>query len=165
MSLTLPDPQLPGNPQDALQSIQRNFEALAGGIVGTGGIENGAVTADKLGLTVVSDTPSGNTTTFPANLAGLSLSLDAGTYLAVANINSIVSGGTVGFRIYNDTDATGIGPSAYVSNSAVRAGLSVVQLFTLSATKTITIRQFEAVATAAATTFNSDTQLAAVRLS
>lgn len=29
MPLSLPDPQLPGNPQDALQSIQRNFEALA----------------------------------------------------------------------------------------------------------------------------------------
>lgn len=29
MPLPLPDPQLPGNPQDALQSIQRNFEALA----------------------------------------------------------------------------------------------------------------------------------------
>jgi len=29
MPLNLPDPQLPGNPQDALQSIQRNFEALA----------------------------------------------------------------------------------------------------------------------------------------
>lgn len=29
MPLTLPDPQLPGDPQDALQSIQRNFEALA----------------------------------------------------------------------------------------------------------------------------------------
>lgn len=29
MALPLPDPQLPGNPQDALQSIQRNFEALA----------------------------------------------------------------------------------------------------------------------------------------
>ena len=29
MPLALPDPQLPGDPQDALQSIQRNFEALA----------------------------------------------------------------------------------------------------------------------------------------
>ena len=29
MPLPLPDPQLPGNPEDALQSIQRNFEALA----------------------------------------------------------------------------------------------------------------------------------------
>lgn len=29
MALSLPDPQLPGNPQDALQSIQRNFEALS----------------------------------------------------------------------------------------------------------------------------------------
>lgn len=29
MALPLPDPQLPGNPQDALQSIQRNFEAIA----------------------------------------------------------------------------------------------------------------------------------------
>lgn len=29
MPLPLPDPQLPGNPQDALQSIQRNFEAIA----------------------------------------------------------------------------------------------------------------------------------------
>lgn len=29
MPLALPDPQLPGNPKDALQSIQRNFEALA----------------------------------------------------------------------------------------------------------------------------------------
>ena len=29
MPVTLPDPQLPGDPQDALQSIQRNFEALA----------------------------------------------------------------------------------------------------------------------------------------
>jgi len=31
MPLNLPDPQLPGNPQDALQSIQRNFEAVATG--------------------------------------------------------------------------------------------------------------------------------------
>lgn len=29
MPLTLPDPQLPPDPGDALQSIQRNFEALA----------------------------------------------------------------------------------------------------------------------------------------
>lgn len=29
MAVPLPDPQLPGNPQDALQSIQRNFEAIA----------------------------------------------------------------------------------------------------------------------------------------
>lgn len=29
MPTALPDPQLPGNPQDALQSIQRNFDALA----------------------------------------------------------------------------------------------------------------------------------------
>lgn len=29
MALPLPDPQLPGNPQDALQSIQRNFDAIA----------------------------------------------------------------------------------------------------------------------------------------
>jgi hypothetical protein len=29
MPFPLPDPQLPGNPQDALQSIQRNFDALS----------------------------------------------------------------------------------------------------------------------------------------
>lgn len=29
LALSLPDPQLPGDPRDALQSIQRNFDALA----------------------------------------------------------------------------------------------------------------------------------------
>jgi hypothetical protein len=47
MPLALPDPQLPADPKDALESIQRNFEALATdpppSVTATATYENGAV--------------------------------------------------------------------------------------------------------------------------
>lgn len=71
MPLPLPDPQLPADPRDALESIQRNFEALVGAIVGTEEIADGAVTGDKI---------AASTTTTATNESGVTGTLTARKY-------------------------------------------------------------------------------------
>jgi len=111
MPLNLPDPQLPGNPQDALQSIQRNFEALATSLVGANEIADGAITGEKIAAstTDTATTASGISGSFTVRKYADSLVLISGSVnraTALAN-GELLATLPVGYR--PASNITGVG--------------------------------------------------------
>jgi hypothetical protein len=114
--------------------------------VTSGKIADDAVTSSKLDLSVSTDSTNTTTTASSAdvNVGGLSLSLVAGVYLIVAQVNAtFTDSDSCYFWIYNQTDAAELSPPMLVGRDAsviASRSVTMVAVATLAATKTVGVR-------------------------
>jgi hypothetical protein len=126
---------------DSVTNVKINASA-----VDTAEIADDAVTSPKLNLTITSDSANSETsaTSSAANVADLSVSLSAGTYLLIAQVQVQISNNATGaVWLYNQTTSTDVGDKPTIQrdgSTIVRRFVTLVSPLTLTTTGTIGVR-------------------------